>query len=325
MPEFQISRESLEARDAVSDCDSIAQRIESYRHLYPTDNPKLIVASESADAVPVECCIPEVTLEELSADCLRSALAEHGALIVRNMFSQEEADTLVGAIDHVLDACGKSRVERANLSGTYHNPPANMLSIMPNKGMELGSLRMFNNASGAAMCVEAPSVAETLLQLYEEHGVQKLVGDYLGEPACLSVKKWVLRRSKLPVDKAGWHQDGAFMGTDINSINMWIPLTECGGETGAPGMDVVPERLHEVASSDGATFDWSVSDEYIDSSAFKSQPVAPVFGAGDAMFFDHLYLHRTQSRDDFTKVRYAVETWFFGASTFPKDQIPMAW
>ena len=24
------------------------------------------------------------------------------------------------------------------------------------------------------------------------------------------------------------------MGTDINSINMWIPLTECGGETGAP-------------------------------------------------------------------------------------------
>jgi hypothetical protein len=53
MPEFQISRESLEARDAVSDCDSIAQRIESYRHLYPTDNPKLIVASNSADAVPV--------------------------------------------------------------------------------------------------------------------------------------------------------------------------------------------------------------------------------------------------------------------------------
>ena len=52
MPEFQISRESLEARDAVSDCDSIAQRIESYRHLYPADNPKLIVASESADAVP---------------------------------------------------------------------------------------------------------------------------------------------------------------------------------------------------------------------------------------------------------------------------------
>jgi hypothetical protein len=155
MPEFQISRESLEARDAVSDCDSIAQRIESYRHLYPTDNPKLIVASKSADAVPVECRIPEVTLEELSAGCLRSALAEHGALIVRNMFSQEEADTLVGAIDHVLDACGKSRVERANLSGTYHNPPANMLSIMPNKGMELGSLRMFNNASGAAMCAAA--------------------------------------------------------------------------------------------------------------------------------------------------------------------------
>lgn len=322
---FQISRENLEARDAQSDCDSIAQRIEAYRHLYPTDNPKLIIAGEAADATPVESGLPEVTLENLSADCLRNALAQHGALIVRNMFSQQEADTLVGAIDQVLDACGSAKAVRANLAGTYHNPPQNMASIMPNKEMELGSLRMFNNAGGAAMCVEAPSVAEALLQLYEEHGVKDLVGEYLGEPACLSVKKWVLRRSKLPFDKSGWHQDGAFMGTDINSINMWIPLNECGGETGAPGMDVVPERLHKVASSDGATFGWSVSDEHIGNAGFKSRPVAPVFGAGDAMFFDHLYLHRTQSRDDFTKVRYAVETWFFGASTFPKDQIPMEW
>ena len=321
---FQISRENLEARDAQLDCDSVARRIEAYRHLHPTENPKLIVADQAADAAPVQCRLPEVTLADLSADCLRTALAEHGALVVRNMFSQDEADTLVGAIDHVLDACASSKAERGNVSGTYYNPPENMVSIMPNKAVELGSLRMFNNAGGAAMCVEAPSVAETLLQLYEQRGVKRLVGEYLGEPACLSVKKWVLRRSKLPFHEGGWHQDGAFMGTDINSINMWIPLTDCGGETGAPGMDIVPERLHKVASSDGATFGWSVSDSHIDG-GFKSSPVAPVFGAGDALFFDHLYLHRTQCRDDFSKVRYAVETWFFGATTFPKDQIPMVW
>jgi hypothetical protein len=51
----------------------------------------------------------------------------------------------------------------------------------------------------------------------------------------------------------------------------------------------------------------------------------PVFNAGDAFFFDHFYLHRTQYRTDFTKLRYAVETWFFGASSFPKNQIPLAW
>jgi hypothetical protein len=36
-------------------------------------------------------------------------------------------------------------------------------------------------------------------------------------------------------------------------------------------------------------------------------------------------LHRTQYRNDFTKIRYAVESWFFGATTFPKEQIPVAW
>ena len=115
------------------------------------------------------------------------------------------------------------------------------------------------------------------------------------------------------------------MGTDINSLNMWIPLTECGGESGAPGMDVVPQRLYKIASAAGATFDWSVSDAHVRSGAFKGPPLAPVFNSGDVFFFDHLYLHRTQYRTDFTKPRYAVESWFFGATTFPKEQIPVAW
>jgi hypothetical protein len=175
------------------------------------------------------------------------------------------------------------------------------------------------------MCVEAPSVAEALLKLYEAHGLRELVGEYLGEAPCLSVKKWVLRRSVLPVAEAGWHQDGAFMGTNLNSINMWIPLNTCGGETGAPGLDIVPQRLYKIASAEGAQFDWSVSDSLVTSRFAENSPIMPVFNAGDAFFFDHFYLHRTQFRTDFTKLRYAVETWFFGASSFPKNQIPLAW
>ena len=196
---------------------------------------------------------------------------------------------------------------------------------MPNKDRELGNTRNFHRTSGSAMCVEAPSVAESLLQLYESYGLKDLVTEYLGEPPCLTVKKWVLRRSLLPVQEAGWHQDGAFMGTDINSINMWIPLNECGGETGAPGMDVVPLRLNSIASSDGAQFEWSVSDEQATGSYSKGQPLMPEFNEGDAFFFDHFYLHRTQYRTDFNKLRYAIETWFFGESSFPKNQIPLAW
>ncbi len=323
MSAFELTTADLESRDIASDCAKIGTRIESYRAREAAAHPSLIVSEQHEPPIPAERCVPEINANELTIDSLRAAISEHGALIVRDMFSKPPMDTLIKAADKVIDACLDSGSTPA--INTYYNPPGNLRTIMPKKDRELGNTRSFHRESGSAMCVEAPSVAEALLQLYEAHGLKELIGLYLGEPPCLSVKKWVLRRSKLPVAEAGWHQDGAFMGTNLNSLNMWMPLTECGGETGAPGMDVVPERLHKVASSDGATFDWSVSDEYIDSSGFKSQPVAPVFGAGDAMFFDHLYLHRTQSRDDFTKVRYAVETWFFGATTFPKDQIPMAW
>jgi hypothetical protein len=325
MSEFQLTRDYLDARDVESDCASLTQRIEAFRELEPTNDIPLIVREEDARSGQTESYIPEVAVEELTAEGLRSAIAQHGGMIVRNMFSDSEIDTLKHAIDQVLEVFSLPRKQRNKLATPYFSPPGNMASIMPGKEEELASLRYFNRGGGAAMCAEAPSVAEALLQLYEKHGLKNLLTEYLGEPPCLSVKKWVLRRSMLPIEEAGWHQDGAFMGTDINSINLWIPLTECGGDTGAPGMDIVPKRLYEVASSDGATFDWSVSNECVQSGAFDTMPVAPVFNAGDAFFFDHLYLHRTQFREDISKVRYALETWFFGSTTFPKSQVPLAW
>ena len=325
MSPLQITAESLEARDVLSDKSTMAQRMEAFRDIMPAAAPHLLVNPGDAGAEKHSDCIPEVSNDQLSVDILRTALAEHGALIVRGMFSAAETDALTHVIDRVFETASAPMKVRAELVSPYFSPPHNLKTIMPNKQQELTRLRLFNAACGGIMAVEAPSVAEALLQLYEQHGIKELVGAYLGEPPCLSAKKWVLRRSKLPVNAGGWHQDGAFMGTDINSLNLWIPLTECGGETGAPGMDVVPKRLYDIATAEGAAFDWSVSDEHIQGGAFEARSVAPVFHAGDAFFFDHLYLHRTQSRTDFTRVRYAIETWFFGETTFPKDQVPILW
>jgi hypothetical protein len=323
MSKFELTLANLEARNIVSDCATIGTRIEAYRTREPTDHPALIVNDKDTAAIDAQRCVPEIDAGAFTVDQLRAAVAAHGALIVRNLFSRTSTDTLIKAADRVIDACADPNTTKP--VSTYFNPPNNLRTIMPRKDKELGNTRSFHRESGSAMCVEAPSVAEALLRLYEAHGLKELVGAYLGEPPCLSVKKWVLRRSKLPVAEAGWHQDGAFMGTNINSINMWIPLNQCGGETGAPGMDVVPQRLNTLASAEGAQFDWSVSDSQVSSRFAQNQPLMPVFNAGDAFFFDHFYLHRTQFRTDFTKLRYAVETWFFGASSFPKNQIPLAW
>lgn len=320
-----ITLENLEARDVLSDQSSMAQRMEAFRAIKPTATPQLLVNRSDMEGEQNNASVPEVDNDRLSIDTLRTAMAEHGALIVRGMFSTEETDTLTQVIDRVFETSSAPKEVRNKLNSPYFSPPQNLASVVPNKGRGLANLRVFNRAGGGIMAVEAPSVAEALLELYEQHGIKDLMGEYLTEPACLSAKKWVLRRSKLPVAASGWHQDGAFMGTDINSLNLWIPLTECGGETGAPGMDVVPKRLYDIASAEGASFDWSVSDEHVMSGALNALPVAPVFQAGDAFFFDHLYLHRTQSRDDFTRVRYAIETWFFGASTCPEKQVPIQW
>jgi len=323
MRKFELTVDSVEARNIVTDCATMETRIEAYRTRESSNYPKLIVNEQDEVATQTQRYVPEIDAKDFTVEQLRSAVARHGALIVRKMFSKTTTDTLIQAADRVIDACADSQATIP--VSTYFNPPKNLRTIMPKKDKELGNTRSFHRDSGSAMCVEAPSVAETLLLLYEAHGLKDLVGDYLGEPPCLSVKKWVLRRSKLPVAEAGWHQDGAFMGTNLNSINMWIPLNECGGETGAPGMDVVPQRLTRISSAEGAQFDWSVSDSQVSSRFAQSQPLMPVFNAGDAFFFDHFYLHRTQYRTDFTKLRYAVESWFFGASSFPKNQIPLAW
>jgi hypothetical protein len=323
MSAFELTTVDLESRDIASDCAKIGARIESYRAREAAVDPALIVREQHQPTMPAEHCVPEITASKLTPDSLRAGISEHGALIVRNLFSKTSMDTLIKAADSVIDACSDSTLTPG--INTYYNPPGNLRTIMPKKDRELGNTRSFHRESGSAMCVEAPSVAEALLELYEAHGLKDLVGLYLGEPPCLSVKKWVLRRSKLPVAEAGWHQDGAFMGTNLNSLNMWIPLNECGGTTGAPSMDVVPQRLNKIASAAGAQFNWSVSDSQVSSRLADGQSLAPAFNAGDVFFFDHFYLHRTQYRPDFTKLRYAVETWFFGASSFPKNQIPIDW
>ena len=320
-----ITRDALEARNIEADTASMRARIESFRDRRPSASPRLIIDPAHSSRAAQDSGIPEIAAAELDAATLKANILSHGALLVRDFFPANVINALPRAIDEVLQAVDLPREEKRALRSHYYSPPDNLTSIMPEGAMELGALRVFNTRVGAAMCAEAPSLAETLLETFAASGLKQLIGEYLGEAPCLSVKKWVVRRSALPVEKAGWHQDGAFMGTDINTINLWLPLTTCGGDTGAPGMDVVPQRLYDIVSADGASFDWAVADSHVNQVFRTNPPVAPVFHAGDAFFFDHLYLHRTQYREEFARPRYAIETWFFGESSFSKSQVPLAW
>lgn len=316
---------TVEARTYTDDAATLSARIEHFRDTAFT--PSLIRPHRTRAKVSWKDCegLPEISATALNSALLIAGVRTRGALIVRNMLPKQTIPALLAATDAVTETCAHTTGNKYD--GTprshYFNPPDILREVMT--GTELGYSRGFHRDSGSAMCVEAPSVAEALLELYEAIGLKSVLRNYFREPACLSVKKWVLRKSRFPVSEAGWHQDGAFMGTDINSLNMWIPLTHCGGDTGAPGMDLLPIRLEHILSADGAVFDWSVKLEENSTHLGNTSWVSPVFNPGDALFFDHLFLHRTQYRPSFERPRHAIETWFFGSSCAPRNQIPLYW
>ncbi len=328
MSEHKTLPFDLATRDLQADAATLAARLEAFRDRFPTSSQTPIDHESEQPPWPDDSPLPEVTADEFDVQKLRSAMAASGSLIVRGFLDQTTADAYKTIVDHVLSACD---VRPKNCSShdisrsLYCNPPNAITSLMPDA--KLSRSRGFHRLSGSAMCIESSSVAEQLLELYEDKGLKSIIGDYLGEEACLSALKWVLRRSKFPINPFSWHQDGAFMGSDINSINMWIPLDTCGGDSDAPGLDVLPVRLREIVNTgtEGAAFTWSVSEGDIGQQYGEQSIISPVFNAGDAFFFDHFYLHRTQFRESFSALRYAIETWFFGNSNFPKNQIPLGW
>ena len=178
-------------------------------------------------------------------------------------------------------------------------------------------------ASGAVWTADSPRMLAALTDLVAESGVTDLVTAYLGERPALSANKCTLRR--VPLDtNVGWHQDGAFLGQHVRTLNLWLALGDCG--TDAPGLDLVPRRFDEVLPSgtEGAMFDWSVAADVVERSAGSVGIVRPEFGAVDALLFDHLFLHSTAVEPTMTRERHAMETWFFAPAAYPDGQIPLA-
>lgn len=157
MAEFQLTREYLEGRVVASDRAIFTDRIKAYRHLKHSNGQPLIVSEEKGCASS-ETRVPEVDATDLTVEKLRDAMAGHGGLIIRKMFSGSEIETLKHAIDQVQDVFDLPRKKRTQMATPYFNPPSNMASIMPEKEQELASQRYFNGAGGGAMCAETPCV-----------------------------------------------------------------------------------------------------------------------------------------------------------------------
>ena len=274
------------------------------------------------DPFPGVAGIPEVDAAGLTAEILGGAILHHGSLRVRGLVSTDAAERLRLGVERAL-AARDAYHEAANAGGGGLAARDDAGWYVHADVPQLAQDRPWVENGGAVWAADAPPMLAALVEAFGQSGVIDHIAQFMGERPGLSVGKSTLRR--VPVTSGtDWHQDGAFLGRDVRSVNVWLALSDCGVD--ASGLDVVAQRLPYVmqTGSHGALFDWSVGPGLVDVLAEGGVPVvSPAFKAGDALLFDHLMLHRTGITPAMTKSRWAVESWFFAPSFYPMQQVPL--
>ncbi len=264
------------------------------------------------DALPAGP-LPEIQAADATPGLIRAGILRDGALLVRGLVPRDAALALAEQIDRAFAERERAAEGRRTKPGYYEE-------FEPDARFNVNAFRSWIRDGGGVLAADSPMLSYELLELFETGGLRELVGDYLGEAPLLSVHKTTLRKA-VPTLGGAWHQDGAFMG-DVRALNLWLSLSRCGDV--APGLDVVPRRLEEVVIPHDAMLDVELTRRKATEAAGEAGIVRPIFEPGDALFFDELFLHQTASDPAMPNPRYAVESWFFGASAFPGDYAPVA-
>ncbi len=261
--------------------------------------------------------VPSAAPREISARLLGGAILHHGCLLVPGLFDDASVGRLRDAVTTALDAAQRFLKDRQT-SDWFSPFPLLPSTIQP-------AARKFGLEGGSVFAADSPRALEVLLAEFARTGISEAIEAYLGEAAFLSVGKTSLRRVD-PGIPTGWHQDGAFLGEHIRTVNLWVALSDCGEE--APGLDLLPRRVDHLCErgTHGAHFDWSIGNPVVEALAGVTHTpvISPRFKAGDALLFDQLFVHRTGIHPGMRRPRYAIEAWHFAGSTFPAKQIPIA-
>ena len=264
--------------------------------------------------------IPEIDHQDFTATNVASGVFNHGSIIVRNMLTAEQVSLMR---DSVIQTHAHHDKAIAGALETETAPWFVPFNPTPREGTEEIINRDWFRDSGTELAADSPRGLFNLINCFQDAGIINMVAEYLGEPPALSVRKTSLRQVPHNQAVAGWHQDGAFLGQGIRTVNVWIALTDCGID--APSMDMVPRRLPNIVptGTEGALMSWTVSQTVVEDAAGSTPPVRLHFREGDAIIFDEMNLHRTSSSADFLRDRFAIEAWFFAPSCYPIKQLPI--
>ncbi len=310
-----LTAENRERRDADLERRLLHLRHRAGRALTSTQNGAG-GASPDDRSLPESETLPEIAAADLTPQLLRAGILRDGCVLVRGLVDGSDATALAAEIEQALVA------RDAKSAGDEAEP--GLYEEFEGTEEEKGGLIAREWVSEAGLwAADSPRVMFSMIESFERNGLRTLITEYLGETPALSVQKCTLRKVQ-PDTGGAWHQDGAFLG-EVNALNVWVALNRCGDVS--PGLDIVPRRLDHIVptGTDGAMFDWSVAPDVAREAALDKPILRPIFEAGDGLMFDDLFLHATGADPSMNRPRYAVESWFFGASGFPSEYVPLAY
>jgi len=275
--------------------------------------------------------LPEIAVDELTAEMLGGAVLHHGALVVRGVLGSEGVRVAIEAIQRAHarrdldgDRAMDDEPDRANgvhaEDGWYRPVPfhGDNKSIVMNT-----ALRRFVHKDGGVWLADSPRATATFLDQLTACGVIDAISRYFGEQPFISVQKSTLRRSSTAKRiNIPWHQDGSFLGEQVRTMNVWLALSRCGGNYPSPGLEVAPFRVHVLPAGDGLS-PIAVNRELVAEVTSEFPAVVPEFEPGDGMIFDECFLHRTYVTPHMTEDRYAIECWFFAPSHPAAEYLPV--
>ncbi len=318
---FAEALEGLSEAAAGRPDPALAKEMLKIRHLggirrleQPQAAPAFVEPAAVVPPLGEQSRIPEVTPEGLSAEVVRAAILEHGALLVRGLLQSDLALRIADGIDQAF-------VTRTKLTPGEPDPEGYYDELDPISPYEVVE-RHWVAEGGGVLAADSPRLMFEMLDAFENAGLREVIATYLGEEPAISAQKCTLRKAE-PNVAGGWHQDGKFLG-DVRALNVWVSLSRCGDV--APSMDVVPRRLNDYATAgvEDAKLDFIVPDRIAREVAGDAGVVRPIFDPGDALLFDELFLHKTGSDPSMPNPRYAIESWFFGPSSYPDNYAPIA-
>jgi hypothetical protein len=263
-----------------------------------------------------------VSSHELTPEALRTGILKRGSVLVPQLIPMQHVERLVNDIDRAFAARDERATDESNSPRSPWFEPFKLGSAYtPEERRGIAVKRNWVREGHGVWTADSPRAMFDLIEALSESGLASVINEYLGERPAFSLNKGTLRRVGLDTS-TDWHQDGAFLGEGIRTVNVWMALSDCGQDS--PGLDIVPKRFDGLVETGtgGAIFQWSVGPDVV-SRVSEDAPVRrPLFNAGDVLLFDDLFLHRTAIEPSMTRDRYAIETWFFAPSAYPEGHVP---